>query len=67
MIPRETVAQCDEHLVAADLTLDAVVIGGAALALLGVVGRQTRDLDILEPALPIEIVGPRTSGRRWRP
>ena len=56
MVPRETVAQFDDHLVAVGLTLDAVVIGGAALALLGVVGRQTRDVDILEPVLPIDIV-----------
>jgi hypothetical protein len=35
-----------------DHSFEAVVIGGAALGLLGVVSRQTRDCDILYPMLP---------------
>jgi hypothetical protein len=38
------------------LRLEAIVIGGSALALLGVVTRQTRDFDILAPAFPLDIV-----------
>ena len=35
--------------------MDAVVVGGTALALLGVVSRQTRDCDVLDPEIPEEI------------
>jgi hypothetical protein len=35
--------------------LDAVVIGGAALNLLGVVSRPTKDCDILYPEIPKEL------------
>jgi len=45
----------DDYLAARRLQLDAVVIGGAALNLLGVVSRPTRDCDILHPHLPSEI------------
>ena len=38
------------------LALEAVVVGGAALSLLGVITRQTRDCDILHPALPPEVL-----------
>ncbi|MEO6323564.1 MAG: hypothetical protein ABIQ65_02950 [Thermoanaerobaculia bacterium] len=34
------------------MRLEAVVIGGSALALLGLTTRQTRDFDILAPVLP---------------
>jgi hypothetical protein len=44
------------YLAAAGLRLEAVVIGGSALALLGVVARPTRDFDVLVPPLPPEIV-----------
>ena len=37
------------------LRFDAVVIGGAALSLLGVVSRPTKDIDILVPEIPQEI------------
>jgi hypothetical protein len=37
------------------LRLEAVVVGGSALALLGVITRQTRDVDIIAPELPEEI------------
>ncbi|MBC7975754.1 MAG: hypothetical protein H7138_12315 [Myxococcales bacterium] len=55
MFPRLTIEAFDQHLVRLGLRFDAVVIGGSALALLGVVARQTRDVDILAPALPREI------------
>lgn len=38
------------------MRLDAVVIGGAALNLLGVITRATKDCDILDPPLPPAIV-----------
>ncbi len=51
MIPKEIVSQFDAFLVGRGLTLEAVVIGGAALGLMGVTSRQTRDCDILAPPL----------------
>jgi hypothetical protein len=50
--PAETLARFDDFLVERGLSLDAVILGGAALALLGLVARTTKDCDVLEPALP---------------
>jgi hypothetical protein len=55
MLPRPTIEAFDSHLAALGLRFEAVVIGGSALALLGVTARQTRDFDILAPVLPQEI------------
>jgi len=55
MFPRETIEAFDAHLDACSLAFDAVVIGGSALALLGVTTRQTRDFDILAPLHPVEM------------
>ncbi len=55
MKPAGTIAQFDAYLARRSLRLEAVVIGGAALGLLGVVSRQT-DVDILYPALQREIL-----------
>ncbi len=52
MKPRDTIALFDIFLAERGLRLDAVVVGGTALGLLGVVSRQTRDCDILYPELP---------------
>jgi hypothetical protein len=52
MKPRETIAQFDSFLAEHGLSFEAIVIGGTALGLLGVVSRQTRDCDILHPELP---------------
>lgn len=55
MLPRPSIEAFDSHLGALGLRLEAIVIGGSALALLGVTTRQTRDVDILTPVLPREI------------
>lgn len=55
MIPRLTIEAFDAWLAARSLGLEAIVVGGSALALLGVTDRQTRDVDILHPELPEEI------------
>ena len=55
MLPRPTIEAFDAWLSQRDLRLDAVVVGGSALALLGVIDRQTRDLDVLHPDLSPEI------------
>lgn len=55
MLPRPTIEAFDAWLAARSLQLEAVVVGGSALALLGVTDRQTRDVDILHPELPAEV------------
>jgi hypothetical protein len=55
MLPRPTIEAFDAYLAARSLRLDAIVVGGSALALLGVTDRQTRDFDILHPELPEHI------------
>jgi len=55
MLPRETIRLFDAYLLERDLELTAVLVGGAALALLGITDRQTRDCDILQPELPVAI------------
>lgn len=56
MRPRQTLEEFDTFLAERLLTLEAIVIGGAALELLGIVSRATRDCDILHPALPPAIL-----------
>ncbi len=55
MLPRPTLEEFDVHLQDAGLRLEATVIGGAALVLLGLTDRQTRDVDILQPELSTEV------------
>ena len=55
MVPVEVVKRFDLSLKEKGLTLEAIVIGGAALCLLGVVSRETRDCDILHPELSEEV------------
>jgi hypothetical protein len=50
-----TIAQFDRFLENQNLAFEAVIIGGAALCLLGIISRQTRDCDILDPLLPTKI------------
>ena len=52
MLPRPTF---DAWLASRSLQLEAIVVGGSALALLGVTERQTRDVDILHPELSAEV------------
>lgn len=52
MLPKETIAAFDHYLLERGLTLDLVVVGGAALGLMGITSRQTRDVDVLVPTLP---------------
>ncbi len=56
MKPTETIGQFDRFLAAEGVRLDAVVIGGTALALLGVTARQTNDCDVHAPPLTPEVV-----------
>jgi hypothetical protein len=56
MFPRPTIEAFDVYLAERDLRLEAIIVGGSALALLGVTNRQTRDVDILHPELATEIM-----------
>lgn len=56
MKPIEIIGKFDDFLNQRKLRLDAVVIGGTAMALLGVSTRQTRDCDVLYPELSDEIL-----------
>ncbi len=55
MLPLPTVEAFERHLAGLELRFETVVIGGSALALLGVTTRQTRDFDILAPEIPAAI------------
>jgi hypothetical protein len=52
---KSTLLAFDQYLAERRLQFHAVVIGGAALNLLGVVSRLTKDCDILHPEIPNEI------------
>lgn len=55
MNPKETIERFDRFLEAQGLGLEAVVIGGVAMALLDVTSRQTKDCDVLLPSVPPEV------------
>jgi hypothetical protein len=56
MLPRPTIGAFDAYLAERHLRLEAIIVGGSALVLLGVTARQTRDVDILHPELSLEIM-----------
>ena len=51
MDPRATIAAFDAFLAERSHRCELLVIGGTALALLGLIRRATRDCDVLEPPL----------------
>lgn len=51
MKPAQTLLQFDAFLAQRGIRFEAIVTGGAALALLGIVQRETRDCDVIEPGL----------------
>ncbi|NTV75229.1 MAG: hypothetical protein HGA66_13625 [Holophaga sp.] len=55
MNPGTTFPLFDRLLAERGLALDAILTGGAALALLGIINRETRDCDLLEPELTPEL------------
>lgn len=56
MKPADIIPRFDAFLVARGLLLEAIATGGAALALLGIIHRQTRDFDLIEPDLSYEVL-----------
>lgn len=56
MNPIDVVKKFDLYLDKKGLTFEAVVIGGAALSILGIISRQTQDVDVLDPEIPKDIM-----------
>lgn len=56
MRPKEILESFDVELVSKRITFSGIIIGGAALNLLGVVSRPTGDCDILSPEIPPEVL-----------
>lgn len=56
MKPMEIIPLFDRYLGHRELVFEAIVVGGTALALLGVIARETRDCDVIEPSLPEAIL-----------
>ncbi len=56
MKPTAIIPRFDAFLAARGLALEAVITGGAALALLGTITRETRDCDLIEPELSSEVL-----------
>jgi hypothetical protein len=52
MQPEAIIPDFDHYLAEHGLRFEAVIIGGAALVLLGVVLRATDDCDVLDPVIP---------------
>lgn len=55
MFPRPTIEAFDAYLQGQGLRFEGIVVGGSALALMGVVQRPTRDFDVLAPTLTPEL------------
>jgi len=55
MKPKEILLAFDNFLAQKKKTFSAVIIGGGALSLLGIITRETQDIDILDPQLPKDI------------
>ena len=56
MKPIEVIKKFDKYLYNNNMSFEAVVIGGAALSILGIISRQTQDVDVLDPEIPSEII-----------
>lgn len=52
MDPRQTLEAFDAFLELRGLHFEGIVVGGAALSLLGVIARATKDCDVLDPDIP---------------
>ncbi len=52
MKPAVIIADFDQFLKDRHLSFQGIIIGGAALALMGVISRETQDCDVLDPEIP---------------
>jgi len=53
MLTLPTIQAFDAYLAARNLRFEAIIVGGSALALLNVIDRPTRDVDVLAPNLDV--------------
>lgn len=51
----KAIVEFDEYLTRKGLSFEATIIGGAALLILNITIRQTKDVDCLDPLIPPEI------------
>jgi hypothetical protein len=54
--PKVIIPAFDRFLESHRLSFSAIAIGGAALAVLGVITRGTRDVDLIDTVIPVEIL-----------
>jgi hypothetical protein len=52
---KEVVIRFDSYLKDLGLKFEAIIIGGAALNIMDVISRETKDVDFLDPDIPEEI------------
>lgn len=50
--PKDIIPRFDQFLGEKSLTFEGIAIGGAALSILGISDRGTRDVDLIEPTNP---------------
>ena len=55
MKPTLILSDFDKFLVKQNTSFSAIVIGGSALAVMGVISRETQDCDVLDPKIPDNI------------
>jgi hypothetical protein len=55
--PRQLIATFDDWLRERELSLTGVVAGGAALDLLGIAGRSTLEVELVQPEVPRPVAG----------
>lgn len=52
---KKIIIEFDQYLTNLNLKFEAIIIGGAALNILDISSRTTKDVDCLDPLLPLEI------------
>jgi hypothetical protein len=52
MKPIEVIEQFDLYLNQKGIFFEAIAIGGGALSIMGIISRETQDIDILDPKIP---------------
>ncbi|MFH0898924.1 MAG: DUF6036 family nucleotidyltransferase [bacterium] len=56
MYPLQVITAFDDYLSQQCLKFSAIIVGGCALSLLGIITRETQDVDVLDPNIPQEIL-----------
>lgn len=56
MIPTRIIQDFDKFLAGCGLEFEAIVIGGGALNVMGILNRTTVDFDVLDPKIPDDIL-----------